>query len=268
MVIVVKVGGSILGEGVSPTILSDIKAQQAAGRIILVHGGGDEVTSIAQKLGKEQKFVVSPEGIRSRYTDRETVSIYTMVMAGKINKDIVAALQGVGVQALGLSGIDGGIMRAERKKKLVVVDERGRKMLIDGGYTGRIVQVNGELLRMLLDGGYTPIVSPVAISAEFEPLNVDGDRAAAYLAGGVKASSVMFLTDVPGLLMDSQLVRSLSIKEAEEMLPKIGFGMEKKVMACVEAVKMGVGESIIASGLVENPITSATEHRECTVIHP
>jgi len=268
MVIVVKVGGSLLGEGVSSTILSDIKAQEASNRIILVHGGGDEVTAIAEKLGKEQKFVVSPEGIRSRYTDKETVLIYTMVMAGRLNKEMVTALQGAGVRAFGVSGIDGGILRAERKKKLIVVDERGRKMIIDGGYTGRIVEVNGEILRMLLDHGYTPLISPVAISSEFEPLNVDGDRAASFVAGGVKASKVIFLTDVPGVLRDGELIRELTLAQAEELLPTIGFGMEKKVLAAIEAVKMGVGESLIASGLVENPITSAVGHRDCTVIHP
>ncbi|MBI4257933.1 MAG: [LysW]-aminoadipate/[LysW]-glutamate kinase [Thaumarchaeota archaeon] len=268
MVVVVKVGGSILGGGVSASILSDIKALQESEKIVLVHGGGDEVTAIAEKLGKEQKFVVSPEGIRSRYTDRETASIYTMVMAGRLNKEMVAALQKVGVRAVGLCGLDGAILQAERKKKLIVVDERGRKMIIDGGYTGKISHVNGELIHMLLDHGYTPIISPVALSMEYEPLNVDGDRAAAYVAGGVKASKAVFLTDVSGVLMDNQLVNTLDLKEAEEMLPRIGFGMEKKVLACVEALKMGVKESIIASGLVENPILSAVKHKECTVISP
>ena len=108
LVIVVKVGGSILGEGVSSTILNDIKFVKDSKNIVLVHGGGKEVTAIAGQLGKDQKFVVSPSGIKSRFTDKETASIYTMVMCGKMNKEMVASLQKVGIPSIGLSGVDGG----------------------------------------------------------------------------------------------------------------------------------------------------------------
>jgi acetylglutamate/LysW-gamma-L-alpha-aminoadipate kinase len=235
-------------------------------KVVLVHGGGKEVTSIAEKLGKEQKFVVSPRGIRSRYTDKETAEIYTMVMAGKINKEIVMMLQKQGINAVGLAGIDGAIIRAERKKKLVIIDERGRKVAIDGGYTGKINSVNASLLNTITDGGFVAIVSPVALSEEFDLLNVDGDRAAAYVAGELKADRVIFLTNVSGLIMDKKVVTHLTVSEAKEMLPKIGFGMEKKVLACTEAVSMGVKEAIIASGQTAYPITSALKHDNCTVI--
>ncbi len=266
MVVVVKVGGSILGDGVDSSMLDDIREVSSREKLVLVHGGGKAVTDMADRLGKEQKFIVSPGGIRSRYTDWETVKIYTMVMTGVVNKEIVAALQKIGLAAIGLSGVDGGLIKADRKKKLVVVDERGRKRAIDGGYTGKISQVNGQLLKTMLEEGYLPVISPVALSEEFEYLNVDGDRAAAYIAGGVKAENVIFLTDVNGVLMDGELVRRMTSQEAEDMRPKIGFGMEKKVLASLEALSMGVSESIIASGLVKNPITSALNHRECTVI--
>ncbi|MCJ7722299.1 [LysW]-aminoadipate/[LysW]-glutamate kinase, partial [Candidatus Bathyarchaeota archaeon] len=181
MLIVVKVGGSILKE-VPPEIVSDIKNVLLGNQLVLVHGGGKGVTEIASKLGKEQQFVYSPTGFRSRYTDKETMEIFTMVMAGKINKKLVSALQKQEIPVVGLSGLDGYLLRAERKKRLVIVDERGRKRVIDGGYTGKVHQVNASLLQLLLDNGYVPLVSPVAVSEEFEPLNVDADRTAANIA--------------------------------------------------------------------------------------
>ncbi|MGQ9468467.1 MAG: [LysW]-aminoadipate/[LysW]-glutamate kinase [Nitrososphaerales archaeon] len=266
MVIVVKIGGSILEKGVNPTILEDLKDIFTHQKLLLVHGGGDIVTEIAEKLGKQQTFIVSPEGIRSRYTDWETVVIYTMVMVGKINKEIVSALNKVGINAIGISGLDGSAIKAERKKKLIVMDERGRKRVIEGGYTGKIKAVNSDLLNLLIKNDYMPIIAPIAISDEGELLNVDGDRAAAYLAGGIKADKIVFLTDVQGVLINGKLIPKMSLSEAKEIMPKIGFGMEKKVLAAVEALEMGVKESIIASGLVENPIKSAIEHNNGTVI--
>jgi acetylglutamate/LysW-gamma-L-alpha-aminoadipate kinase len=266
MVIVVKVGGSILGDGVDASIIDDILKIASTEKLILVHGGGKEVTDFAIKLGKKQRFIVSPGGSRSRFTDWETVKIFTMIMTGVINKEIVSALHKKGLVAIGLSGLDGGLIKADRKKKLIIIDELKRKRVIEGGYTGKISEVNGGLLKILLDKGYLPVISPVAIGKECEYLNVDGDRAAAYVAGGVKAKSVIFLTDVNGVYIEDKLIEKMSLKEAESLRSKIGFGMEKKVFASTEALSMGVKESMIASGLVTNPITSALEHSKCTVI--
>lgn len=262
--ITIKIGGSVV-DNLHPTIISDIKRVSKEG-MILVHGGGKEVTQVSESLGKEPKFIVSPGGIKSRYTDQETVEIFTMVMSGKINKTIVRMLQKNGINAVGLSGIDGQILQADRKKKLLVINEKGRKMAIDGGYTGKIRDVNASLLKSILNQGYTPVISPVAISEEHEFLNVDGDRAAAYIAGKVKTEKVLFLTNVDGLLRDKKLVKSLSLSEAKEILPKIGHGMEKKVLAATESLEMGVKEAIIANAQKENPISSAISHDNCTVI--
>jgi [amino group carrier protein]-L-2-aminoadipate 6-kinase len=169
MLLVIKMGGSILKEGASTELISDLKEVAKQHKVVLVHGGGAEVTEIASKLGKEQKFIMSPEGFRSRYTDKETIEIYTMVMAGKMNKQIVLALESQGLSAVGLSGLDAAILRAERKTKLIIVDERGRKKVIDGGYTGKITQVNTELLNLLLEKGYVPIVTPIALSKTVNP---------------------------------------------------------------------------------------------------
>src|SRR4030067_142721 len=207
MLIVVKMGGSILKEGASSTLVADLKALVAEHKLVLVHGGGAEVTETAAKLGKQQQFIVSPEGFRSRYTDKETIEIHTMVMAGKLNKQIVLALQSQGIPAVGLSGLDGAILKAERKKKLVAVDERGRKKVIDGGYTGKISEVNVNLIKFLLEKEYVPIVTPIAMSEDFEPLNVDGDRTAAFVAGALKADRLGLLTAGQGLMLKGEPIQ-------------------------------------------------------------
>ena len=263
--ITIKIGGSVVDDLHSSTI-ADIKKVAESEGIILVHGGGKEVTKVCKQLGKEPRFVTSPSGIKSRYTDKETAEIFTMVMSGRINKTIVQMLQKNGINAIGLSGVDGKIIEADRKKKLLIVNEKGRKQAIDGGYTGKIRQVNSELINSLLERGLTPVISPIAISEESEFLNVDGDRAAAYVAGKVGSDKVLFITNVDGLLMDDKLVPKLTLAEAKEIRPKIGPGMEKKILASTEALDMGVTTALIANGQKENPISSAIEHDNCTVI--
>ena len=263
--ITIKIGGSVV-DNLHPSTILDIKKVAESEGVVLVHGGGKEVTKVCEQLGKEPKFVTSPSGIKSRYTDKETAEIFTMVMAGRINKTIVQMLQKNGINAIGLSGVDGKVIEAERKKKLLIVNEKGRKQAIDGGYTGKIREVNAGLIKSLLDQGFTPVISPIAISEESEFLNVDGDRAAAYVAGKVGTDKVLFITNVDGLLMDDKLVPKLTLAEAKEIRPKIGPGMEKKILASTEALDMGVTEALIANGQKENPVSSAIDHNNCTVI--
>ncbi|MBS7610812.1 [LysW]-aminoadipate/[LysW]-glutamate kinase [Candidatus Bathyarchaeota archaeon] len=265
---VVKIGGSILKDG-SPDVnlISDIKEVFSNCKLVLVHGGGDEVTSIASRMGKEQVFVTSPDGFRSRYTDRETLDIYVMVMAGKISKEIVSTLLEFGLPAVGISGVDGGLLRAERKKKLVIIDEKGRKRIIPGGYTGKITDVNIGLLETLLNSGYLPVISPLSIGYEYEILNVDGDRAASYVAGALKADRLILLTDVEGLILDGELCEGISSSQLKEKLRKIGPGMITKVYAAMEALEMGVDKIVICSGLKPKPITSALEGKAGTTIY-
>ena len=262
--ITIKIGGSVV-DNLHPTTISDIKNVVEQG-VIIVHGGGKEVTKVSEQLGKEPKFVTSPSGIKSRYTDKETAEIFTMVMSGSINKKIVRMLQKNGINAVGFSGVDAKTIQAERKKKLLIVNEKGRKQAIDGGYTGKISKVNAPFILSLLDQGLTPVISPIAISEEYDFLNVDGDRAAAYIAGAVKSDKVLFVTNVDGLLIDDKLVPKLSLAEAKEIRTKVGPGMEKKILAATEALDMGVKEVIIANGQKENPISSAIAHDNCTVI--
>lgn len=266
MTIVVKIGGTTLRQGFTENFVQDLRRVHESSGAVLVHGGGVEVTETAEKLGKEQRFVVSPGGMRSRYTDKETAEIFVMVMAGKINKSLTANLQGGGVDALGLSGVDGATLRAERKKRLIIVDERGRKRAIEGGYTGRITKVNDALLRLLVERGYLPVLAPIALGDEYELLNVDADRAGAFVAGALEAEKWIVLTDVPGLLVKGKVVSKLTRAEAEELLPTIGHGMMRKIHAAVEALDLGAKEVVVASGLVEDPVSSAISDKNGTVV--
>ncbi|MDR1992307.1 MAG: [LysW]-aminoadipate/[LysW]-glutamate kinase [Nitrososphaerota archaeon] len=263
---VIKLGGSILKHGTSANLAADLKEVIKQHHIILVHGGGVEVTEIASKLGKEQKFIMSPEGFRSRYTDKETIEIYTMVMAGKINKQIVLALETQNIPAIGLSGLDASLLKAERKLKLIAVDKQGRKKVIDGGYTGKITQVNTELLNLLIEKNYTPVVTPIAISQDNEPLNIDGDRTAAIVAGALKADKLIILTDVDGLILNGECIQKITTTKLKEILPKIGGGMSTKIHAGLEALNQGVKEILITSGTTNHPITTALNHQIGTVI--
>ncbi len=266
MVVVVKVGDKVMGDVFSEASLNDLAQTAHHTPTVLVHGGGNTVTGIAEKLGVKQKFVTSPEGFRSRYTDAETIQIFTMVMAGKINKEIVRHLQARKIPALGLSGLDGALIRAERKKKLIIKDERGRKRVIDGGYTGRVTSVDGTLLRTLIAAGYLPVIAPIALGSDSEPLNLDGDRTAAHVAGALQAELLILLTDVEGVSLEGAIVPHLSAGEAKRSLTSLGPGMITKLYASLEALSMGVGKVMISSGRREHPITSAVKEQNGTLV--
>jgi len=267
MITVIKIGGSLISSGPVDGLLGDVArlSTTEAGRIVLVHGGGRMITEYSERLGVKPTFIFSPEGIRSRYTDKETADIYNMVM-GKINSQLVLGLSVKGVRAFGLSGIDGGTIRAERKKRLLIVDEKGRKRAIEGGYTGRVIEVNTGALSAIISAGYLPVISPVAMGLEGEALNIDGDRTAAAIAAALKADRLVIFTDVEGLLMDGELVKRMDRGEAKEALRKVGPGMDKKLMACIEALEGGVKESVISSGLVPRPLENALSGQHRTVI--
>jgi acetylglutamate/LysW-gamma-L-alpha-aminoadipate kinase len=266
MVVVIKLGGRVMENALSDDALNDLEAVSKNTKIILVHGGGNKVTSVAQKLGVEQRFVVSTTGFRSRYTDLETVQIYTMVMTGQVNKEIVRRLLTRKILSIGLSGVDGALIRAERKKQLVVKDERGRRKAIEGGYTGAITTVDKKPLEMLLNAGYVPVIAPVAVGAENELLNIDGDRTAAHVSGAVQADSLLLMTDVDGVSLNGATVRTMTASEAKSNIPNLGPGMITKVYAALEAITMGVKKVTIAPGGRINPFTSAMNGEAGTVI--
>lgn len=266
VLIVIKAGGDLLEHGIPIELVNDIKELLNQHQFVLIHGGGDIVTKTSIQLGYSPQFITSPKGFKSRYTSKEESAIFTMVMAGKINKNIVTKLESVGITAIGLTGLDAHILKASRKRKLIVLDERGRRKLIEGGYTGKINEVNTKVLKILLENHFTPVLSPVAMGEEFEFLNVDGDRTASAIASAINADRLILLTDIKGVLLNDEHVPHLTLKQAENAMKDIGPGMITKVYAAIEAVKNSVGETIIASGLVEKPVSSALDHIECTVI--
>jgi acetylglutamate/LysW-gamma-L-alpha-aminoadipate kinase len=162
--------------------------------------------------------------------------------------------------------LDGLLLRAERKERLIVIDERGRKKVIDGGYTGKISSVSTSLIELLLEKGFVPVVTPIAVSEEFEPLNVDGDRTAAFIAGALKADRLILLTDVQGLVLKGKPIEKISASDVKEALGTIGQGMSTKVHAALEALNQGVGEVIVTFGSGAKPVSSALKHECGTVI--
>ncbi|MGC8962118.1 MAG: [LysW]-aminoadipate/[LysW]-glutamate kinase, partial [Candidatus Bathyarchaeia archaeon] len=196
----------------------------------------------------------------------EDIQIYSMVMAGKLNKLLVSAFLSGGLPAVGLSGVDGGTVKARRKRELLIVDEKGRRRIIDGDYSGKIEGVDPGLINLLLREGYLPIISPVALGEDYEHLNVDGDRLAAHVAGALKADILVLFTDVEGVVLDGRVVGKLTYMEAKEVLPRIGHGMTTKIYAALEALDMGVREVKISSALRERPLAEALTGEAGTMI--
>jgi [amino group carrier protein]-L-2-aminoadipate 6-kinase len=257
--IVVKIGGA---EGVGiDAICRDIAALKAQNQpVIIVHGGSAETNDISEKLGHPARFVTSPTGYTSRYTDRQTLEIFAMVTAGKINTLLVERLQKHGVNAFGLSGVDGRLMLAKRKDVLRIIED-GRQKVLRDDFTGKIETVDAGILSMLINAGFTPVVAPLAISPEGEALNVDADRAAAMVAGAAKAEQLVILTNVPGLMRkfpdESTLIAHLPKAGLEQALGFAEGRMKKKVLGASEALELGVSKIVFADGRVEQPLINA-----------
>jgi len=259
-VIVVKAGGN--GDLDIEAVCHDVaELAQHGEQVVLVHGGSSETTLISEKLGHPPRFVTSPSGHSSRHTDRKTLEIFTMVVAGRINKLIVEQLQQMGVNAIGLCGLDGRLLEGRRKSSLRI-KENGRVKVLRGEYSGIIEKVNVDLLRTLLDAGYVPVVAPVAISHESEGLNVDGDRATAAIGTALQADRMVILSNVPGLLRDvsdeGSLIPHIPVEHVQEYLDRYARGrMKRKVLGAVEALRDGVTQVVIADGRVTGPIQRA-----------
>jgi acetylglutamate/LysW-gamma-L-alpha-aminoadipate kinase len=258
-ILVVKLGGA---EGVDFSAISADVASlvQRGQKVVLVHGGSAEANALGEALGTPPKFITSPSGYTSRYTDRKTLEVFIMAVNGKVNTLLVEQLQGMGVNALGLSGVDGRLLLAARKEAIQSVENGKRKMIRDD-YTGKIEKVNADLLQTLLAGGYVPVVAPMAVSPVGEALNVDADRAAAMVAAALKAETLILLTAVPGLMKnfpdESTLIHQMTVNQLPAALELAQGRMKKKVLGAEEALNGGVSRVIIADGRVQNPITNA-----------
>jgi len=267
--IVVKVGGS---EGIDLALVcADVAALVRGGeRLVLVHGGSHRTNEVAEALGHPPEFVTSVSGYTSRRTDRETLRIFEMVYCGEVNKSIVEMLQAQGVNAVGLSGLDGRLLEGRRKEAIKVIQD-GRRRVLRDDYTGTVERVNVGLLRLLLDAGYLPVVTPPAISEAGEAINVDGDRAAARIAAALEADSLVILSNVPGLLRDpadaTSLIRHIDPARADEFMAHAQGRMRIKVLGAIEALSEGVGRVILGDGRVSEPVRRALAG-EGTVIGP
>lgn len=266
-IIVVKLGGT---EGVDfSAICADAGEILKQGqKLVLVHGGSAEANALGEAVGTPPKFITSPSGYTSRYTDRKTLEIFLMAVNGKVNSLLVEQLQMIGVNAFGLSGLDGKLIQATRKDSIQSV-ENGKRKIIRDDYTGKIEQVNNSLLTMLLGAGYLPVVAPVAVSMSGEALNVDADRAAAMVASALKAETLILLTAVPGLMRnfpdESTLIKQLSQSQLPMALESAQGRMKKKVLGAEEALQGGVSKVIIADGRIQNPITNALNGNGTTI---
>jgi|SRR5688572_18657611 len=256
---VVKLGGT---EGVDfSAICTDaVELLKQGKQLIFIHGGSAEANSLGESLGIPPKMITSPSGYTSRYTDRKTLEIFLMAVNGKVNSLLTEQLQMLGVNAFGLSGLDGRLMQAARKDSIQSM-ENGKRKVIRDDYTGKIEKVNYELLMLLLNADYVPVIAPVAISEKGEALNVDADRAAAMVAAALKAETLILLTAVPGLMKnfpdESTLIRQLPQSQLAAASEAAQGRMKKKVLGAEEALKGGVSRVIIADGRIQNPITNA-----------
>ena len=242
--VVIKYGGNaMINEELKQQVMEDIALLWLIGvKVVLVHGGGPEISETMKKLGKQAVFI---DGLR--VTDRETVDIVQMVLAGKINKTLVNLIQMKGGHAVGLSGIDGGILEA------TVKDERL-------GFVGEVTKVRPQPILDLLEKNYIPVVSTVASDRQGNTYNINGDTAAAYLAGALGAERLIMMTDIAGILRDkddpSTLIPHITVSEAKKLYDEgiISGGMIPKVDCCIEALEHGVNNVVIMDGRIPHSI--------------
>ena len=243
-IVVVKYGGNaMINETLKQQVMEDIVLLWLIGiKVVLVHGGGPEISEVMDKLGKKPVFV---DGLR--VTDRETMDIVQMVLAGKVNKTLVNLLEMHGGKAMGISGMDGSLIEAEAKSEAL-------------GYVGRITKVNIGAVTDLLEKGYIPVISTVGCDKHGNTYNINGDTAAAYIAGAMGAERLIMMTDIAGILRDkddpSTLIPSLTVVEAEMLADSeiISGGMIPKVNCCIEAINKGVRNVTIMDGRVSHSI--------------
>lgn len=247
-IVVVKYGGNAMtDENLKKAVMGDIVLMSLIGiKVVLVHGGGPEITEMLSKIGKQTEFV---DGLR--VTDAETADIVQMVLSGKINKSLVNLLESKGGKAMGLCGTDGHMIMAKQ------MDPRL-------GFVGEITEVNTQPILDLLEKGYIPVISSVGCDNEGNVYNINADTAAAKIAGMLNAESLISMTNISGILRDkddpSSLISKLTIKEAEELTEQgiIAGGMIPKVECCVNAISWGVNKVFVIDGTIKHAILIET----------
>lgn len=263
MDIVVKVGGSknTNFEEIAKDIASLWKDRV---KIVFVHGGAEFTDEIATKLGHPPEYVTSVSGYVSRRTDMQTLEIFQIVYCGLLNKKWVGLFIKNGVNAVGISGLDAKTWQGPRKSTIKVI-KNGRKMVIRDDYTGKVEKVNVDFIKLLVNYGYLPVISPPAISYENEPINVDGDRAAAVTASKLGAKTLVILTVAPGLLKkfpdENSLIEKIPFEKFDDYLEFAKGKMKKKLMGAKEALSSGVKRVIFADSRIKNPVSQALKGR-------
>jgi len=255
---VVKIGGA---EGITIDRLAVDLLQRWRGgwRGVLVHGGSDATNQLAQQLGRPPEFVTSVSGHVSRRCDRETVEIFARA-TGLVNRLLVERLQGLGLNAFGLSGLDGRAVEARRKSAIRVVED-GRQRVIRDEWTGRPTGCNVPLLRSLLNLGHLPVIAPIGCGENGEMLNVDGDRVAAAVARAMNASNLVILSNVAGLMREfpdpTSVIPHVAAADLDSAARCAEGRMRKKVLGAREALDGGVQRVVIASASAACPVTDA-----------
>ena len=243
-IVVIKYGGNaMVNEELKEQVMQDIVLLWLIGvKVVLVHGGGPDIDDIMTRLGKEPRFV---DGLR--VTDKETVDIVQMVLSGKVNKTLVNLLESKGGRAMGISGMDGRLIEAKQK------DERL-------GYVGTVTRINTQPIMDLLEKGYIPVVSTIACDRDGNAYNINGDTAAAHIAGAIGAENLIMMTDIAGILRDKDdpdtLIPLITVSEAHQLRREgvIDGGMIPKVGCCIEAIYNGVQQVIIMDGRIPHSI--------------
>ena len=253
--VVVKYGGNaMINDELKEKVMQDMALMKYTGiNVVIVHGGGPEITQFLKKVGKESSFV---SGLR--VTDEETVEIAEMVLAGKINSEIVMLLNRRGVRAVGISGKDADLIHAE--KKLATVYEQGEKTKVDIGYVGKTKKIDIRVVEDLIKSGYVPVIAPIGVGEDGESYNINADYVAADIAGALKAEKLLLLTDTEGVYKNfedkSSFISSLSASDARQWIQEgiIAGGMIPKVEACLRALQSGTGKAHIIDGRLPHSI--------------
>ncbi|MBO4415318.1 MAG: acetylglutamate kinase [Lachnospiraceae bacterium] len=243
-IVVIKYGGNaMINEQLKKQVMEDIVLLRLIGvKVVLVHGGGPEINDLMDRLGKKPEFI---DGLR--VTDKETVDIVQMVLAGKVNKSLVNLLEMNGGRAIGLSGMDGRLIEAKQKNEKL-------------GYVGEVTKIHIKPVTDLLDMGYIPVISTIGRDKEGNIYNINGDTAAARIAGALEAERLIMMTDIAGILKDkddpSTLIPKITPEEAEELYASgvVSGGMIPKVQCCVDALEHGVKNVVIMDGRVPHSI--------------
>lgn len=244
--VVIKYGGNaMINETLKKAVMKDIVLLSLVGiKVVLVHGGGPEISSMLKIMGKESKFI---DGLR--YTDEETAEVAAMVLAGKVNKSLVSLIQQHNGRAIGLCGLDGGMLEAEKIQNEV-----------DLGFVGNVTKVEVAPITMALENGFIPVVATVGADKEGQTYNINADTAAAAIAGALKAEKLILMTDVRGLLMEKDnedsMIHRISTNEVPKLIDEgiISGGMIPKIQSCIDGIESGIKEAVIIDGRIEHSI--------------